>query len=94
MASLKKMTLLAFLMGMMVVLASMEFGEAIRYARDEPCFTDCIKKCFAIQDPMSAVRCSNRCNPLCSYIECFFCMNGDDSSAAQMNDKNSGVKHG
>ncbi|PON40070.1 hypothetical protein TorRG33x02_151790 [Trema orientale] len=69
----RKMALAAFLVAIMVVIASMDIGEAIRYRMLEPCFTDCVRNCMAVGDSSSPWHCREQCRPLCSKLECFFC---------------------
>ncbi|EXC08460.1 hypothetical protein L484_009603 [Morus notabilis] len=69
----RKMALATFLLGTMVLFASMEIGESIRYRIEEPCFGDCMNKCMAVGATSSPSHCREQCEPLCSKIVCFFC---------------------
>jgi hypothetical protein len=69
MASSKATTLL-FMIAMIVLLASLEVGEGIRWKTDKICYKECSDKCAAATRSL----CEGMCKLECTFMECFFCV--------------------
>ncbi|PON88949.1 hypothetical protein TorRG33x02_151780 [Trema orientale] len=74
----RKAALAMILIGVMVIFASMDVGEAMRYRIMEPCFGTCVKECMGVPNESMLGFCQNQCKPLCSEIECIFCWSSLD----------------
>ncbi|KAG2681908.1 hypothetical protein I3760_11G165100 [Carya illinoinensis] len=72
MASISK-TSAVLLISMMILMAHMQVGEAIRWQLDQTCYSKCNKDCMA-DGSSSASECKDACEPLCDSLECVLCV--------------------
>jgi hypothetical protein len=72
MASSTKAAALLLMITMVVFLASLEVGEAIRWKVDQKCNKKCYSECTA--EGTDSSECADQCETLCDSMECFFCV--------------------
>lgn len=73
MASSISKTAAVLLISMMVLMAHMQVGEAIRWQLDQACYDKCYNKCME-DSTAEAANCKEACEPLCDSLECVFCV--------------------
>ncbi|KAE8010744.1 hypothetical protein FH972_007082 [Carpinus fangiana] len=64
------------LMSVMVLLASLEVGEGIKWRLDTGCYDPCFKTCTGgrCDDGDVVLACKDVCSNQCTVVECFFCL--------------------
>ncbi|KAE8010745.1 hypothetical protein FH972_007083 [Carpinus fangiana] len=64
------------LMSVIVLLATLEVGEGIKWRRDNRCYDSCFNTCTGgrCDNGDVVLACKDVCNNQCTFVECFFCL--------------------